>query len=180
MHGRGGQGALTAASILAGAFIAEGKYATALPIIGAERRGAPVAVFLRYSDYPIRLRSQIYEPDCLLILDPVQTEWDSTFLGLKSGGSVILNSASPVEQQPCGGVGTAGVIDANGIAAEEIGRPIGNTCVAGAFAVVTGAVSLSSIFSSLEDYFKGEMLEANIRCAQRGWDEVIITQFEEH
>lgn len=91
-----------------------------------------------------------------------------------------MNSANPLEQKPHENIRTAGVIDADGIASEEIGRPIGNTCMAGAFAAVTGAVSLSSIFSSLEDYFKGEMLEANIRCAQRGWDEVIITQFEEH
>ncbi len=96
MHGRGGQGAVIAAKILASALFKEGKYAQSFPSFGVERRGAPVLAFTRVDDKPVRLRTAIYEPDHLIILDATLIKSTNVFSGLKKGGTILVNTSSPI------------------------------------------------------------------------------------
>ncbi|MEA3442395.1 MAG: 2-oxoacid:acceptor oxidoreductase family protein [Chloroflexota bacterium] len=175
-HGRGGQGGRMASEILAGAYVLQGGYAAAFPMFGAERRGAPVAVFLRISDEPIRLTCQVYNPDCIMILDPSLIKPDN-FKGIKPGGIAVLNTSSRVMTRPHENVEVVGCVDAVAIALEEIGRAIVNTCMLGAFAKTTGWLSMDPILSSLGEFFSGKVLERNINSAKRGFEETEVIRF---
>ncbi|MGB9591121.1 MAG: 2-oxoacid:acceptor oxidoreductase family protein, partial [Candidatus Kryptoniota bacterium] len=138
MHGRGGQGAVVAAKILAAAFFKEGKFAQSFPSFGVERRGAPVLAFTRIDDGPVRLRTAIYEPDHLIILDATLIKSTNVLSGLKTGGSVLVNSANPIELFHFPEKYIAAAIDAAEIAVQHnLGTksiPIVNTAILGAFA----------------------------------------------
>jgi phenylglyoxylate dehydrogenase gamma subunit len=177
LHGRGGQGVVMASEILATAFVAEGKYATAFPSFGTERRGAPVKAFLRLDEKPIREITQIYCPDCLLLTDPFFQNVAEVYNGLKPGGILVINSQVPVEAKPHQNVVCLGFVDATKIALEEINRPSTNTCLAGTFAATTGYLKLDSIELALEKFFKGKALHGNIQCARRGFAEARIIKF---
>jgi pyruvate ferredoxin oxidoreductase gamma subunit/2-oxoisovalerate ferredoxin oxidoreductase gamma subunit len=148
-HGRGGQGAVTAANILAAAAYAEGKYSQAFPIFGVERRGAPVAAFLRIDEKPIDIKFQIYEPDAVIIQDPSLLEVKEANVrgGLKSGGTVIINTKKDPSEFDFGDA-TVYTIDSTGIAVENrLGtktNPIVNTAIIGAFVRTTGTISLEA------------------------------------
>jgi len=176
-HGRGGQGSVTAARILADAFVLEGKYGSSFPMFGFERRGAPVTAFLRFDDHPIKEKTQIYTPDCLVVLDSFLKDSAFIYEGLKPGGVLILNGAKPVKRRPDANVQRLGLIDAGAVASEEMGIPSPNTCLIGAFAAATGWIDLESVLASLGHYFKGDILEKNIRSAQRGFREVKVIQW---
>jgi 2-oxoacid:acceptor oxidoreductase gamma subunit (pyruvate/2-ketoisovalerate family) len=134
LHGRGGQGAAMASDMLASAFVKEGKYAASFPMFGFERRGMPVSAFLRFDDKPIREKTQIYAPDCLIIVDPGLWQQPMTHAGLKDGGIMVLNYSTPIKEPPNDKVGILARIDATGIALQEVGAAITNTCMMGAFA----------------------------------------------
>ncbi len=169
LHGRGGQGVVIASEMLAAAFIAERKYATAFPMFGGERRGAPVAAFVRFDDRPIRQKCRIYTPDCLLVLDPFLVASPAILSGIKPGSTLILNASILPEKRLHENVDLIGVVDATQIALEKIGIPATNTCMLGAFAATTGWVELSSVITSLEHYFKGETLDKNRSSAESGF-----------
>lgn len=175
-HGRGGQGARLAAEILAAACVLEGGYVSAFPMFGAERRGAPVTAFLRLDARPIRRTTQIYHPDCLIILDPAQMG-PSAFDGLKPDGVLVLNTSGPIAEPPHPNVGVVGVVDAVAIALQEIGRPIVNTPLLGAFARTTGWVSRDAILASLEGFFSGDLLERNRTSVRSGYQEAKMVKF---
>ena len=176
-HGRGGQGAVLAARMLAAAFVIEGKHVASFPMYGFERRGAPVVAFTRLDDKPIREKTQIYNPDCLVVIDPGLMNLPALFSGLKPEGILILNSPRPLENRLNDNLKLAGVVNATQIAVEEIGRDIPNTCLLGAFAATTGWVNLKSILSSLGDYFSGDILQRNIRSTERGFQEVNVSKW---
>ena len=149
-HGRGGQGTVVASKLLAKALVEEGKYAVTFPLYGVERRGAPVAAFLRVDERPIRLKTLIYEPDIVVVLDPALLALVNVFEGLREGGSVIINydgdpSRLPVDRAKY----RLFVVDATGIALElGLGsrtNPIVNTAMLGAFAGATGMVSVGTL-----------------------------------
>jgi len=173
-HGRGGQGAVLAAKMLASACAAEGKCVASFPMYGFERRGMPVVAFTRFSDEPIREKTQIYTPDCIMVIDPTLLALKNLFDGLKPEGVLILNSAKPMETPPVPELKKAGVINATQVALCEIGRDIPNTCLIGALAKATGWVSLDSVLQGLADYLEGDMLKRNIRNAERGYHEVEV------
>jgi len=177
LHGRGGQGAVMASEILATAFVAEGKYATAFPSFGTERRGAPVKAFLRMDDKPVREITQIYHPDCLLLLDSFFQNVADVYDGLKPGGILVMNSQVPVAGKPHRNVKCLGFVDATRIALEEINRPSANTCLAGTFAATTEYLNLESIEMALGNFFKAKALDGNIRCVRRGFAEAKIIKF---
>jgi len=166
-----------ASEILATAFVAEGKYAIAFPSFGVERRGAPVRAFVRLDSKPIRERTQIYHPDCLIFTDPFFKDVKEVYAGLKSDGILVLNSEAAIEGKPDEKVKITGAVDATSIALEEIKRLSPNTCLVGAFAAVSGWVSLDAIVLALKEFWSGSALEGNIRCARRGFEEVQITKF---
>lgn len=178
LHGRGGQGAVTAADTIVTAAVIDGKYGTSLPMYGDARRGAPVVSFVHIDDRPVRQRTQVYTPDCLMVLDPRQKDWPQTYEGIKPGGILVLNFNKDLEERPHPNIYLAGVVDATKIALEELGIPAFNTCLLGAFAAATGWLKLDSILSALEDSFSGELLKKNIRSAERGYKEVKITSWE--
>jgi 2-oxoisovalerate ferredoxin oxidoreductase gamma subunit len=177
LHGRAGQGARMAAEILASALVLEGKHASAFPMFGAERRGAPITAFLRFDDRPVRLTTQIYEPDCLVVLDPAQIK-PAAFTGLKQNGVLIVNTSKQLADRIHPNLAVIGFTDATAIALEEIGRPIVNTCMLGVFAKTTGWVSLDSILASLEEHFSGPLLEKNARAVRRGFAAAQVLTFE--
>lgn len=177
-HGRGGQGAVVAARVLAIAMDKEGKSIMAFPKFGAERRGAPVMAFTGFDDKPIREKTQLYHPDCLVVIDSTLIHSvKNIFEGTKAGAILVVNAAEPVTEPYHHNLVTIGTVDATTIGLVEIGRPITNTPMLGAFARTTGWVQLNSILSGLEEYFTGTVLEKNIRCVQRAYEETKIAKF---
>ena len=174
IHGRGGQGAVIAAHILGMASVAEGEYASSFPMFGVERRGAPVTSFLRLDDKPIREKTMIYSPDCLIILDQSQINLPVTFQGIKPEGVLVANVDTSLKKNPHTNIGLMATINATKIAMEEIGIPANNTCMVGAFAGATGWVNLDYIITALEEFFIGKRLEANINSCRRGFQEVEV------
>lgn len=177
MLGRGGQGAYSSAEMMAAALVREGKYATCFPMFGGERRGAPVNVFLRFDNKPIRLRSQIYYPDCCIVTDPLLARTPGALKGLKPGGIVVMNLPGEPDKKPHENTGVFATVDATGIALEEIGRPITNTVLIGSLLCTTGWAKLESIFEAFREYFSAKLLDSNIRCARRGYEETKVHRF---
>lgn len=174
-HGRGGQGVVTTAKILANACVRTGLYGSSFPMFGFERRGAPVTAFGRFSDAPIREKTQIYTPGILVVLDPSQKQSPAVFQGLAPGGMMLLNDNKATAGVAHENLKTLGVVNARGIAQEEIGLPIPNTAVAGAFARLSGLLDIEPVVQALGDFFSGSRLSANQHCARRGFEELKIT-----
>ncbi|MDI6724638.1 MAG: pyruvate synthase subunit PorC [Methanobacterium sp.] len=168
-HGRGGQGAVTAAEILAKAAFEDGKYCQAFPFFGAERKGAPVMAFTRIADKQIRRRYQVYNPDYVIVLDDTLLEAVDVLSGLKEGGKVILNTKNDVN---LGENVDSSSIDATGIALDTLGVPIVNTVMLGAFASVTGEVTLDSIVKITEETFPGKIGEKNAEAIKIAYEQI--------
>ncbi len=170
-HGRGGQGAVTAANILAAAAVLEGKYAQAFPYFGAERRGAPVEAYARVSDRPIERHSQVREPDIVVVLDPTIFELVDVTRGLKPGGVIVVNSENP----PVKDGWNVWCVNATKIAMDlgliVSGWPVVNTSMLGALARATGLVSVESVDKSIRSYFHGKLGELNAKAARRAYSE---------
>jgi len=170
IHSRGGQGGVTAARLLALGAFRDGKYATACPFYGAERRGAPVVSYVRIDDHPIRVYSQIRNPDLVVVLDPSVMEVVDVLHGLKPGGRVLIN-ATKVEEVPGHVVYT---VDLTGIALSLnlviAGSPILNTPVLGALAKM-GIISAESAKRAIKEMFSDER---NVRAAEAAYQELVI------
>ena len=178
VHGRGGQGAVLAARMLATIFVMQGKHAASFPMYGFERRGAPVVAFTRIDDEPIYEKMQIYNPDLLLVIDPGLLSLNTLFTGLKPGGFLIVNSSKEIKDQLHPNIAVMGLVDATKVAVEEIKRDVPNTCLLGAFAATTGWVDLPAVTAGLKEYFTGAMLENNIKSAERGFSEVKVKKWQ--
>jgi 2-oxoacid:acceptor oxidoreductase gamma subunit (pyruvate/2-ketoisovalerate family) len=146
-------------------------------MFGFERRGAPVTAFMRFDENPIREKTKVYNPDCLVVLDSSQKNSPIIYDGLKPNGVLVLNSTKPISEKPHNNVSLVGKVDAERIALEELGIPSPNTCMVGAFAAATKWIGLEHICSSLEQFFSGDLLERNIRCAERGFQEVRVIRW---
>jgi 2-oxoacid:acceptor oxidoreductase gamma subunit (pyruvate/2-ketoisovalerate family) len=170
-HGRGGQGAVTAARLLAEASFNEGKYCQAFPSFGAERRGAPVLAFTRIDNKPIRIRTLVYEPNYVVVLDPTLLEVINVLAGLKRGGLVVVNAKEVPEELKAVKVAT---VDATAIALEFLGSPITNTAMLGAFARATKLVSLNSVVKAIEGYFGGKLAEKNVAAVKAAYEQTSI------
>lgn len=165
-HGRGGQGAVTAAEILAKAAFEDGKYSQAFPFFGVERRGAPVMAFTRIDSEPIEVRYQIYEPDYVLVLDDGLLNVVDVYSGVHTDGEVIINTTKELTSQKV----SVFDIDATGIALDKLGRNIVNTIILGCFAKRTGAVSIDSIIKVIKKTFPGKIGEKNAEAAKMAYD----------
>jgi pyruvate ferredoxin oxidoreductase gamma subunit len=168
IHSRGGQGGVTAARLLALAAIHDGKYATAAPFYGAERRGAPIVSFVRIDDKPIRVYSQIKKPDMVIVLDASVMDVVDVLQGLKAGGAVFVNSR---QKKEFSGYASSNV-DLTGIALKEklvvSGSPILNTPVIGALAKM-GIVSVNSAKKAIREMFSDER---NVKAAEAAYQEM--------
>ena len=176
LHGRGGMGTVTAAEMLATIFMYEGLYAVCLPIFGSERRGAPVSAFLRFDKRPIRIKTRVYHPDCLVIMDPGMFNDPAVYDGLQSRGILILNHGTIPGAGLPENVSKMGVVDATEIAMKNIHRPVPNTCMIGAIEGTTGWFSMESVKAALSDFFGGEQAKRNHACAQAGFEKVKVIQ----
>ncbi len=177
-HGRGGQGSVTSAELLAKAAIAENKYAQAFPSFGAERRGAPVQAFVRISDkQPIKVRSGITQPDIVVVLDPSLLTIADATSGLKDGGTFIVNTKKSAEQirQEFGNKWRLATVDATTIARETLGIPITNTTMVGAVVRATGVIKLDSLVEPLKERF-GRIAERNINAMKRAYEETVVQE----
>jgi 2-oxoacid:acceptor oxidoreductase gamma subunit (pyruvate/2-ketoisovalerate family) len=177
-HGRGGQGAVTSAEIMAEAAISEGKFAQAFPSFGPERRGAPVQAYVRISaDQAIRNRSSITDPDVVVVLDPGLLRAVNVAAGLKPGGIIIINTiktAAQIRQEFKLNVRLA-TVGATKIALEQLGVPITNTTMIGAVLKVTEAVKMESLVEPINTRF-GRLAEKNISAFKRAYAETIIEE----
>ena len=165
IHGRGGQGNVVAAYLLATAAINEGWHAQAFPAFGAERRGAPVVAFVRLNDKPIRRRSQVLAPDYLIIQDEALMNVPSITDGLKPDGNILLNATKTSDQYSAENnidSNTLITLPATQLAQQHLGRPVPNTALLSAFLKLTDLLPHSSLIESLADRFSGAVLEKNI------------------
>lgn len=170
-HGRGGQGVVTAARLLAEAAFLEGKHCQAFPFFGAERRGAPVVAFARIDRKPIRTRTQIYEPNHVVVLDPTVLEAVNVTSGLKRGGVAVINA----EEAPDVLKGTkVALVDATSIALDKLGVPITNTAMLGALAKATRVVSLDSLITAVEKLFKEKLAVKNVAAAKAAYEMTVV------
>ncbi len=176
-HGRGGQGAVTSVETLALAAIGEGQYAQGFPSFGPERRGAPVAAFNRIDDKKIRIRSGIYNPDVVIVLDSSLIGLVNVVEGLKPEGVLIVNTPKSPEEvkKDTGFEGAVGTVDASKIAREELGVPITNTTMIGAAVKATGLVKLDSLTEPLNKRF-GRIANKNIKAMERAYKELKIVK----
>lgn len=176
LHGRGGQGAVTSAELIAIAAINKGSFAQAFPSFGPERRGAPVVAFCRVDDHKINIRAKVYNPGVVIVLDSgLLTLLDPTE-GMGEGGVLILNTKkNPREITSVAGRSIrVATVDANKIAVEELGRPIVNTTMLGAFLKATGALSIEDIKGPLLERFGTKLGERNLKAMERAFNEVGI------
>lgn len=175
-HGRGGQGVVTAAELLAVAAFDEGKYAQAFPSFGSERTGAPVVSFCRIAARPIRLREPILCPDVVVIQDPTLLHAVDVFQGLPRHGQVLINSSRGVEElglaewaasRPPGCVVTVAAAE---IARRHLGRPLPNVVLLGALAAVTAVVGWPAMERAIRDRFTPGVATRNVAAALEAFE----------
>jgi len=177
-HGRGGQGAVTSAELMAQAAISEGKYAQAFPSFGPERRGAPVQAFNRIDNKePVKIRADITDPDVVVVLDPRLLSIVNVVAGLKKDGIVVINTRKTADQirSEFGIKNRVATVNATRIAREQLGVPIVNTTMLGALIKTTGAIKKDSIHAPLEKRF-GRLGERNIKAMETAYTEVLIEE----
>lgn len=167
IHGRGGQGAVTAASLLAMAAGHDDKFSQGFPAFGVERRGAPVKAFARISDSPITIRSQIYSPDYILIMDPTLCELPEITEGIKPETVIIVNGTDGQG----GFKNKTYYYDATSLALKVLGKDIVNTAILGVFAKATGLISLEGILDAIERNFPKKLSELNKALVTRVYEE---------
>ena len=183
IHGRGGQGVVSAAEILSIAAFDEGLFAQAFPSFGSERMGAPVTAFCRFDDREIRSREPVMAPDALIIQDPTLLHQVDLFSGLSREGFILINS-----RRDFAALGLADfvrgiperrrfTVPASEIALREVGRPLPNAALLGAFAAITGRLSIESVCRAIGEKFAGRVGEANARAARAAF-EAVATSLE--
>lgn len=176
IHGRGGQGSVTAAEVLAHAAFFEGKYVQAFPYFGAERRGAPVKAFARISDEPMLVHSQVYTPDYVIVLDPYIYRAVDVTEGLKKDGIIVINTKKKPEELGLKEWRVA-TVDATGIALElnllVAGLPVVNTSILGGFAKATHEVNLESVLRAVRETWSGGAGEKNAKATELAYNRLI-------
>lgn len=175
IHGRGGQGAVTSAEMLALAAIGSGRYAQAFPSFGPERRGAPVQAFVRVSDRDIRIRGEIREPDVVVVLDPGLLSIIDVTSGLRDHGKLVVNSKLPAAEIKArfNGRWEVAVVDASTIAMETIGVNIVNTTMIGAVLKAADVVPMEALKGPLDHRFGGRAA-ANFEACKKAYERTTI------
>ncbi|MGZ5096164.1 MAG: 2-oxoacid:acceptor oxidoreductase family protein [Burkholderiales bacterium] len=179
IHGRGGQGVVSAAEMLSLAAFAEGRHAQAFPSFGSERMGAPVTAFCRIDDREIRLREPVMEPDALIIQDPTLLHQVDMFSGVPHFGFILINSTRTLadlgiaEYLRLFPQGHVCAIPASEIALAHIGRPLPNAALLGGFAAITRQLALASVATAIRQKFRGQVAEANVAAAEAAYADVM-------
>ena len=175
-HGRGGQGVVTAAELLASAAFREGRYAQAFPSFGSERMGAPVMSFCRVDSKPIRTHEPVTDPDALLIQDPTLLHQADLFAGLRPGGYVLLNSARSFDELGLADLAVEQdrnrfrTLPASNLAMAHLGRPLPGAPMLGGLAALTGVVGLEAVLAAIADRFAGQVAAGNAAAARAAFE----------
>ena len=184
IHGRGGQGVVTATELLSVAAFEQGRHAQAFPSFGSERTGAPVVAFCRIDDQEIRLREPILEPDVLIVQDRTLLHQVDVFQGLKPDGYVLINTSRSLDQLGIGEVMQRFrrerliTVPATQIAMKHLGRPLPNAVLLGGFAALSGLISLEAVSHAIREKFRGSVAEGNVAAAAEAY-QVVKTQMKE-
>lgn len=176
IHGRGGQGVVTAAEMLSIAAFEEAHHAQAFPSFGSERTGAPVVAFCRIADKEIRMREPIMSPDAVIIQDPTLLRQIDVFSGLKADGFVLINTKSTFAELglaemardwPADHLCTLPAID---LALKHVGRPVPNVPLLAGFAALSGRIKLASVVNAINAKFSGKVAAGNVAAATEAYD----------
>lgn len=179
IHGRGGQGVVTAAELLSVAAFLEGRHSQAFPSFGSERMGAPVMAFCRIDSQEIRLREPVMHPDALIIQDPGLLHQVNLFEGLSESGYVLINSSRTLAElgleglRPDDGDYRACTVPATDLALRYVGRPVPNAALLGGFAAITERVRLESVEAAIREKFSGKVAEGNMAAARAAYSSAI-------
>ena len=176
IHGRGGQGVVSAAEMLSLAAFDEGRYAQAFPSFGSERMGAPVMAFCRFDDKEIRTREPVLEPDALIIQDPTLLHQVNLFSGLRPGGYILINSTRSFDEL---GIGDfvrnfdhrhLCTVPATELALKHVGRPLPSAALLGGFAAISGQLQFESVAKAIQEKFPGKVGAANVAAARAAYE----------
>lgn len=184
IHGRGGQGVVTAAEMLSIAAFQEGRHAQAFPSFGSERTGAPVVAFCRIADKEIRLREPIMEPDAIIIQDPTLLHQVDVFAGLKKDGYILINTTKTFEQLGLGDFvrdwhpERLCTVSATELSIKHVGRPVPNVPLLGGFAAVSSIIKLESVAMAIRDKFSGKVADGNIAAATEAYN-IVVAEMKE-
>ena len=179
IHGRGGQGVVTAAEMLSVAAFREGRFAQAFPSFGSERTGAPVVAFCRFDDKAIRLREPIMQPDALIIQDPTLLHQVDVFGGLVRDGYILINTSRSFSEL---GIGEfvkgfhaehLCTVPATEFALKHVGRPLPNAALLGGFAAVSGHIAIDSVLAAIREKFPRKVADGNIAAARAAYEYVL-------
>lgn len=179
IHGRGGQGVVTAAEMLSVAAFLEGKYAQAFPSFGSERMGAPVTAFCRISDHEIRTKESIRDPNAVIVQDKTVVKSGGALDGIVESGYLLINSGSTgfLEEAEIQKIQQKKInihcIGATEIAMEHIGRPIPNAVLLGSFAAFTRVIKIDSVIEAIKTKFSGGIAEKNIDAAKFAYEQTV-------
>lgn len=178
LHGRGGQGVVTAAELMSIAGFEGGKHAQAFPSFGSERTGAPVVAYCRFDSQEIRRREPILDPNAVIIQDPTLLHSVDVFSGLVAGGYILINAnktfeqlgiAEFVAQFPAEHVAR---VDATGLALKHVGRPVPNAALLGGFAAATAQVTIEAVANAIRHKFSGKVAQGNIAAATAAYEDI--------
>ena len=184
IHGRGGQGVVTAAEMLSVAAFREGRHAQAFPSFGSERTGAPVVAFCRIDDREIRLREPVLQPDALIIQDPTLLHQVDVFSGLAIDGYILINTTRTFDALGLGEFvrnfpkAHLCTVPASELAMKHLGRPVPNAALLGGFAAATNRISLASVAAAIREAFSGKIAEGNVAAASEAFEHVANTLSE--
>jgi pyruvate ferredoxin oxidoreductase gamma subunit len=185
IHGRGGQGVVSAAEMLSIAAFDEGRYAQAFPSFGSERMGAPVMAFCRIDDKEIRLREPVMQPDALIIQDPTLLHQIDLFNGLSPSGFILINSTRSFDELGIGDFARSFPHDhlctvaATELALKHVGRPLPNAALLGAFAAISGQLHFDSVAKAIREKFPGPVGVANVAAALAAYDSALAARKRE-
>lgn len=178
IHGRGGQGVVTATELLSVAAFEQGKHAQAFPSFGSERTGAPVVAFCRISDREIRLREPILAPDVLIVQDPTLLHQVDVFQGLQPDGYVLINSKRSFDDLGLADIASRFrherliTVPATDIAIKHLGRPLPNAVLLGGFAALSGLITLDAVAHAIREKFSGKVADNNVAAASEAYASV--------
>ena len=181
IHGRGGQGVVTGAEMLSIAAFLGGRHAQAFPSFGSERTGAPVVAFCRIDDREIRLREPIMQPDALIIQDATLLQQVDVFSGLQADGYILINTSRSFEQLGLGEFvkdfkpGRLLTVGATELAMKHVGRPVPNVPLLGAFAALSGRITLDAVQAAIRQKFQGAVAQGNMEAAREAF-EIVMNQ----
>ena len=175
IHGRGGQGVVTAAEMLSIAAFEQGRHAQAFPSFGSERTGAPVVAFCRIDDREIRMREPILAPDVLIVQDPTLLHQVDVFQGLLPDGFVLINTKRTFDELGLQDISgkyrheRLATVPATEIALKHLGRPLPNAVLLGGFAALSGLITLDAVAHAIRDKFSGKVAEGNVAAATEAY-----------